>query len=1235
MRDNGMTTGRVIELRDGQIIVSRADEAGRIVFANQDFVEISGFSEAELLGQPHNIIRHPDMPAAVFADMWRDIKAGRPWVGTIKNRCKNGDAYWVEAHVSPLWEGDHLAGYLSMRRKARPEQIQAAEKLYGELRDGSASGPIFAHGTAHRRGLLGCLRRAVRQASLGSKLVLASLLAAIVILGITSYLLATHITRSLDNNARLQLSHDVGLLRAAISSRIDNANSTAIEYSKILADQIDETLGGQHNASRESFLALLAANGKSSGKPLDLFLRDLRGSGSIFVLTPQGFERRLSTALNERGESAIGSYLATDHPAHATLLAGQPYVGPARIFGRQYLSRYTPIFDARGRVMGASGIAIDIGEQLEPLKAQLRAIQVGNSGYYYIIDVTPGRYFGELVLHPYKEGRNLLDFKLDGGAQLVNKMIKQQRGEITYFWKNEEAGENHSHKKLVIFETLDMPHWIIAGGTTMDEFTALTQHIVWLVVAGGLAMAGAIFAVIVLLLRKLVLEPLNSQVLPTFRAISSGNFETPLDVQGDDEIAHLLLGLESLRNRLAFDNDRERALARARESARQAAEALAQARADFLANMSHEIRTPLNGVIGLSHLLQRSPLTPHDMDYVRRIESAGKLLLAIVNDILDFSKIDAGGLQLEEEDFDLDEILDNLSNLMRSKAQEKKLILEYVVAPDVPHSLRGDTLRLSQVLANLVGNAIKFTEQGGVTVHIDCLQHGTDRVALEFRIQDTGIGMSAEQQEQLFQAFTQADNSVTRKYGGTGLGLAITKRLIEKMGGSIAVDSTPHAGSTFIVRMSLARGTTAERQPATSNYRFLVVDDNELARHVLARLLQKHGCTVDTDDSGSAALTRLRTDERGFDCIMIDLNMPGIDGLTLAGMLRSKLGKRTHLVMVTSENPQAADLRGSLDVFDEIIEKPATSARVREILAHMQSRDERPIVRAAPVPAMPLSGTTVLVAEDVPTNQLVVRELLESLGATVRLADNGALALRQLAEHGDQIDLILMDIQMPELDGIEATRRIRAGSIRPDIPIIALTAHALEDERQRTAIAGMNDFLTKPIDPDQLLDKVRRYARPKAAMARPSITQPPEGPTTQRVAAAPREPALGKQQAAATVEPFPALPGIDSTDGLRRMMNKASLYEKVLRDFRTRFTGEAERIRQAIAAGDRDSATRMAHSVKGTGGTIGARELFARAQALEESIKGARPDQGEQLSAFESELEYVLGGIAAAFPPRP
>ncbi|MDE2440569.1 MAG: Cache 3/Cache 2 fusion domain-containing protein, partial [Betaproteobacteria bacterium] len=877
MRDNGAITGHQIELRDDQTIISRTDERGRIVFANQDFIDVSGYAEDELIGQPQNIIRHPDMPAEVFVDLWRDIKAGRPWVGLIKNRCKNGDTYWVEAHISPIREGNKRAGYLSMRNKPSREQIAAAEQAYATLREQPHSDLFVRHGKVMRRRPWNTLVSAFQNSSLGIKLIAASLLAAIIILGIASYFLAGHVTRVLDDNARQQLIHDVSLLRAAVSSRIESANIEAVEYSKIFSDRLYEAFGGRDKITRQSLEAMLDQPDSPEHREIEGVLRDLRGAGTVFLLTSQGFQRRMSSALDENGKPALGSYLEAENPAYQPLMKGGAYIGPARVFGRQYVTRYAPILDRNGEVIGASVIGIDIGEQLKPFKTQIRSMQIGDSGYYYIVDGSAGDHYGELILHPYKEGQNLGNFQLGSGESLVGEMLKQRRGEISYAWRNEEAGERFPRKKLVVFEVLDNPRWIIAGGTSVEEFSSLAQRIVWLVIAGGLIMASVIFVTIVLLLRKFVLEPLNAQVLPTFQSISAGRFNTPLDIQGDDEIAKVIHGLETLRNRLAFDNDRERTLARMRELAQQEAEALAQARADFLANMSHEIRTPLNGVIGLSYLLLQGPLGPRELEYVRRIEGAGKLLLAIVNDVLDFSKIDAGGMQLEDANFRLDDVLDNLSSLLRTRVQEKKLVLEYVVSPNVPESLRGDALRLSQVLINLIGNAIKFTANGSITLYADCTERRNGSANLLFRIQDTGIGMSPEQRANLFQPFTQADTSVTRKFGGTGLGLVITKRLIEMMGGSIMVDSTPLIGSTFTFNVQLGIGEDEAPAPSTSaNYRVLVVDDNKLARTVLARLLEKHGCTVETDDSGNAALSRLDNDAPPFDCIMVDLNMPGM-----------------------------------------------------------------------------------------------------------------------------------------------------------------------------------------------------------------------------------------------------------------------------------------------------------------------------------------------------------------------
>ncbi len=1212
MRDNGPVSGKEIELRDDQLIISRTDNQGRIVYANADFIEISGFTEEELIGQPHNIVRHPDMPAEVFADLWQDITAGRPWIGMIKNRCRNGDAYWVEAHVSPIWERDKLSGYMSMRRKATPEQIRHAEQTYATLRHQSRKEVGFEHGSASHHRAWSFLTQRFGKASLGTKLILASLVAAILVLGLSTYFLANYVTRTLDDNARNQLTHQVSLLRAAVTSRIESANIEAVEYSRLLSEQVYDALGGQQQATAERLATMLKPESKSAGKDaIHQFLRELRGVGTVFILTPRGFQRQLSTALDERGKSAIGTFLDADHPTSLLLTAGQNYVGPVRVFGRQYVARYSPIFDVQGKVIGASVIGIDVAEQIETLKAQVRSMQVGGSGYYYIIDTSPGEYYGHLILHPYKEGSNLANFQTDDGRNLVAELVKQQNGAITYNWKNEEAGEKAARKKLVIFETLDNPKWIIAGGTSVDEFTALTDRIVWLVIGGGLAMAGAIFVIIILLLRKLILEPLNTQVLPTFHAISSGQFDTRLDVRGNDEMAQVIQGLESLRNRLAFDSERDRALARMRETARQEAEALAQTRSDFLANMSHEIRTPLNGVIGLAYLLLQSKLEPREMEYARRIEGAGKLLLAVVNDVLDFSKIDAGGMQLENAPFQLDEVLDNLSNLVRGRVQEKKLVLEYVVNPETPQALRGDALRLSQILINLVGNAIKFTAEGSITVFVDAKPPVDGQIELEFRVQDTGIGMSQVQMENLFRAFSQADSSVTRKYGGTGLGLIISKRLVEMMGGSISVSSQPHIGSTFSFNVRLAVDTTLADPVPKTGYRVLVVDDNDLALNVLASLLKKHGCMVSTASSGAAALAMMHASgEPRFDCIMVDLNMPDMDGLALAQHIRGDKESPAKLVMVTGENVHASRYRYALGDFDAIIEKPATFARIGEVLADLQ-HTPRPEPAAPVSHAAPLAGLRILVAEDVPTNQLIMRDLLESLGATVDMADNGQLAIEQLAAAGKALDLILMDIQMPEMDGMEATRRIRAGQVRPGIPIIALTAHALEDERQRAIASGMNDFLTKPIEPAQLIAMIQRW-KPDHSLAKVA----PEKPVATASGEAPG---------------MPDLPGIDVADGLRRMLNRVSMYEKILRDFHARFSGEATRIREALGNQEIDVASRRAHSLKGTGGMIGATTLAALAAVLDQAIKNRSPDMAEHLKRFEQELDRVLDGIKVAY----
>jgi PAS domain S-box-containing protein len=1208
MRDNGTVSGREIELRDGQVIISRSDRHGRIVDVNTDFIEISGHSRDELIGQQHNILRHPEMPAEVFADLWADLHAERPWIGVIQNRAKNGDAYWVEAHVAPIWEHGEVCGYMSMRWKPTDAQIAEARKTYAAIHAGHHPDFVFRHGAPAATSLGTKLRHAFAEAPIQIKLILSSLLAALLILGTFAWLLADNLSRTLGEEARDRVRHDVGLVRAAVASTLDSARVDAIEHTTLLSNRIRHALGGAEKATPAAIENLVKRPRDQQENPIEDFLTDLRGAATIFVRTPAGLKRVMTTARDENGESIVGTLLAADHPALRELLAGRSYLGPARVFGQEYMTNYTPIVDAKGRVIGATVIGIDLGEKLAGLKAQLRAEKIGASGYYYIVNAAPGPEFGRLILHPYKEDQKI-DTLLDlGGRSLVAEMGARRSGEISYFWKNSEAGETVEKKKLVIFETLAPPLWVIAGGSTESEFTALSSRIVWMVLAGGLVMAAAIFFIILILVRKFIIKPLRTQVLPTFHKMSVGGFEAHLDVRGNDEMGKLLQGLECMQTRLAFEAERERTLSMMREDARQEAESLSRARAEFLANMSHEIRTPLNAVIGLAYLLGQSKLSPRDLEYVRRIEGAGKLLLAVVNDVLDFSKIDAGQMPIEDAPFRLDDVLDNLSNLVRTRVQEKNLVLEYVVSPDVPPALRGDSLRLSQVLINLVSNAIKFTAEGSVTVFVNAKPPEEGRVELEFGIQDTGIGMSAEQLANLFQAFSQGDSSVTRKFGGTGLGLVICQRLIELMGGDIWVESRPQAGSTFAFHVVLGVEDSPPAAPALPGYRVLVVDDNDLARSVLERLLSKNGCLVRTVDSGEAALAALRDPANTpFDCIMVDLNMPDMDGLALAQHIRSGPYQATKLIMVTAENIHTARFRHALDDFDDVMEKPVTAARISEVLGNLR---QRATVKAAePAKTAPLAGVRLLVAEDVPTNQLIMRDLLESLGATVEVADNGALALQRLESHGNEIDLILMDIQMPDMDGLQAARRIRSGPIRADIPIIALTAHAFEEERQRALAAGMNDFLTKPIEPPQLIAIIQRY-RP----ARPVVD----------VAAAPPTPAP-----AATG--IPEIPGVDVADGLRRMLNRQALYEKVLRDFHVRFLGEAGRIRQSLAAGDSEAAARQAHSLKGTGGMVGAKGVAEQAALLEQAIKAGSLETEARLAQFEGELNQVLDGIKAAF----
>jgi len=694
-----------------------------------------------------------------------------------------------------------------------------------------------------------------------------------------------------------------------------------------------------------------------------------------------------------------------------------------------------------------------------------------------------------------------------------------------------------------------------------------------------------------------------------------------------------LLVTASIRDitlRLAYED----ALVETREKAI----AASNAKSEFLANMSHEIRTPINAVIGLSCLALKTKLNVKQLDYTNKIYKAGRRLLEVINDVLDFSKIEAGKLDLDHSKFQLNTVIRDVSDLVAVQVEEKGIDLIFRISPDIPKALIGDPFRLGQILSNLVNNAVKFTEAGSVVIEAGVLVDNDGTRMLQFSVTDTGIGIPADRMSCLFDAFTQADTSTTRRFGGTGLGLAICKNIVEIMGGQIGVESEEENGSVFIFKIPMEEDPDAEfsEKPVKlikpENVRVLVVDDSEITCRIMEDELGALGFPVDTVLNGRDAIMLLKkADESGrpYNLMLLDWKMPEMDGIETSRCIKmdTDIAAIPTLFLVTAfDTDDARELAKDLPI-DAFLNKPLNTSVVIDTLVTVLTRDDDggslgvfadpgivTLVGAA-------KGKRVLVAEDNSINQQVAREILESEGLLVDTADNGRIAVDLLFKKGpDAYAAILMDIQMPEMDGITATREIRSDPSFNDVPILALTAHALGEDRQRSLDAGMNGHLTKPVIADDLIAALNTWiagVEPrKETAAGPSVPESGEGDSS--------------GDKGVDVLALPII-NIEKASFISHLSQ--DFLEELLCDFKDRYEDASQIVRTHLDAGERSEAQIITHTVKGISGSLGAEQVYAAAVALDAGLKDEAPDaiidklSGDFSTALESLLTYITEDI--------
>ncbi len=720
---------------------------------------------------------------------------------------------------------------------------------------------------------------------------------------------------------------------------------------------------------------------------------------------------------------------------------------------------------------------------LQQLQQIIKTTKINKTGYLYIFNGS-----AKMVVHPDSSmmGEDISHLKNPTGGYIFDDLVavSKDKKELFYKWDRLDDKGNYTYDKLAWIEYIPELDWYIVSSAYVDEFeessSKIINFILWLVLIVFIVTGGYSY----LFLTNL-LKPILDLSKLAFR-VSRGDYSVRSDLKRDDEIGFLAKEFNNMLDKIRDNIDNLDKIVETKTKelviAKDRAEESTKSKSEFLANMSHEIRTPMNGIIGMSHLALQTSLDERQRDYISKIDSSSKSLLLIINDILDFSKIEAGKLTTENVNFDLFDVINSAVILLEFKAHEKKLELFVDYGTDIGKNFFGDSLRITQILTNLLTNAIKFTNKGEIGIIVKTLKNNMMR----FEVKDTGIGLSDEQIDKLFQSFSQADSSTTRRYGGTGLGLAISKQLVELMNGRIWVESKEGVGSSFIFEIELPREKLSSK-PFTifSDKKILVVDDNQSWQDIIKHLLTSFGIDVVVASSGFEAIELLERSECRFDLILMDWSMPKLDGFETIKLIQSGDFSSSYkdIVLISAFKGVEIERKASSIGIDLFLQKPVNPSTLNDILSDLflgtnrakriELKDENSLKQSIQV----LKGSKILLAEDNKTNQDVIIGLLENSGIEIVVAQNGEEAVEKFA--ANSFELILMDLQMPVMDGIEATTIIRSMHRGGEIPIIALTANAMKRDVEKTKAVGMNEHLNKPIDVEKLYETLLRYISKK------------------------------------------------------------------------------------------------------------------------------------------------------------